>query len=134
MLIKKWRHMYSRYINLNDQEVENLLIEVIDAFLKEDDNRLSFAYETQHAIFWDNNIWFLEFAKADPFAILIFDQNPECCRNSDDDVIVATAAKMLDQSTWWVRSFLDGWNGCLNNSMSITGYLLGDKLRKKYKK
>lgn len=118
---------------MDNQEIEKLFVKLIDEFLKEDKrNSLLFTNKEKHAIFWDNNIWFLEVEAVDAIDILIFKKDPECYKESDDDYIVSTAAKMLDKPAWWIHSFQYGWYGQSNRSMSIGGYLLGDKLRRKY--
>lgn len=118
---------------MDNQEIEKLFVKLIDEFLKENkNNSLLFTDKCKHGIFWDNNIWFLEVEAVDAIDLLIFKKDPECNKESDDDYIVSTAAKVLGKPAWWVHSFQYGWYGQSNKSMSIGGYLLGDKLRRKY--
>lgn len=118
---------------MDNQEIEKLFVKLIDEFLKEDKrNSLLFTDKGKHGIFWDNNIWFIEVEAVDAINILIFKKDPKCYKEGNDDYIVSTAAKVLDKPAWWVCSFQDGWYGQSNKSMSISGYLLGDKLRRKY--
>jgi hypothetical protein len=114
-------------------EIETSLIEHIDAYLAFDEqNSLSFTERTDNGIFWDNNLWFLTSNEANPLAIFVFETSPERDQNIDDDLTISTVAKVFDKPPWFFRSFLDGWYYRSNSSMSIAGFLLGDRLRRKY--
>lgn len=118
---------------MDNLAIEKLLIEIIDLYLKTNKkNSLSFIDNKKFTVFWDNNNWFLSSREADPISLVIFEKNPERCKVGDDDYIIATISKILDKPAWWVRSFQHGWYDRPNNSMSISGYLLGRKLRKKH--
>lgn len=115
------------------QFVEQLLIRVIDAFLALDqDNSLSFEDKSDHCICWENNAWHLTSPKVPPLSLLIIDKNPERCLTLDDDFIIGTISQILDKPPWLILSFQDGWFGRSNRSASISGFLLGEKLRKRY--
>lgn len=70
----------------------------------------------------------------DPLSLLLIAERSE--RESvhrDDNEVVHTLAAILNRPAKWVYSFQDGWYGRSNTNTSITGYLLGRKLRLKYK-
>jgi hypothetical protein len=118
-------------MNLN-QEIETQLINLIDSWLSEEKtNCLSF--DGEYTILWDN-VFFISTSKIDPLSLLLWDTNPERCLNGDDNITTATIAKLLNKSPAWIQSFQNGWSGQKNKSTSISAYLLGVKLRKRYKK
>jgi hypothetical protein len=115
-----------------DTEIETHLTKLIDTWLAEEKtNTLSFGGD--YTILWDN-VWFLSTNQMDPLSLLLWDINPERCLNGDDDITTATIAKLLGRSPAWIHSFQAGWAGKKNKSTSISAYMLGDKLRRHYKK
>jgi hypothetical protein len=68
----------------------------------------------------------------DPLTCLLLCDQPERCKKEDDNQIIATLSVHLQRRPAWVRSFLDGWFGPNNQHGSISGYVLGERLRRKY--
>ena len=113
--------------------IEKLLIEATDAFLAANkDNRLIFG-DPANLLLWNSNLFTLTSPdKAEPLSLLLIQKNPERVSSGDDDILIATLSKFLQKPTWYFRSFQCAWQGKTNSSMSISGFLLGEKLRKKF--
>ncbi len=69
----------------------------------------------------------------DPLSLkLVLDQPEKKSHIRDDNEIINTLSHRLDRSPEWIRGFQNGWFGEKNNSASISGYIFGRNLRKKY--
>lgn len=107
------------------QEIESIIIGCLT-------ENLSFKNE-EFIAFW--NIALCKWqsnSNPDALSCVLIKLNPEPNRNGDDDIVVATLSKLFGISAGWIRSFQDGWRGISNRHTSITGYLLGRKLRLRY--
>jgi hypothetical protein len=119
-----------------DQEIEELIHRCIDKCLKMPGcyYRLSFNDPEDKDGFngiWNNKCWSAQ-QDIDPLTCVLLIENPERNVAYDDNESVSTVVKLLAKSAGWVRSFQHGYYGKANQFTSITGYLLGRKLRLKY--
>lgn len=124
-----------------DDNIEKRLCECLDNLLDEIPMvwKLSFERSKQEASL--NAFWNLEESCwdcadiIDPLSLLIVTESPERERRSNgDSEVIATLGQCIDRRQAWVHSFQCGWYGEKNQSGSISGYLLGNKLRRKYLK
>lgn len=77
--------------------------------------------------------WAFSKDEIDPLSLkLVLDQPEKKTHIRDDNVIINTLSHLLDRSPEWIRGFQNGWFGKKNNSASISGYIFGRNLRKKY--
>jgi hypothetical protein len=111
--------------------IENELIAAIDQFLTNKDHKLSLWFSS-YAVEHKENRWELSNKQADPISILLVHKNAERYTKGDDDIILASLSRSLSIPIAFLKSFICGWNGENNSGTSISGHLLGDKLRKKY--
>jgi len=83
---------------------------------------------------WDDihNKWVLPSSQIDPLSSILMVEQPIPYLRKNDDVVISTLSKVLDRKVSWIQSFQDGWVGIDNRHTSITGYLLGSELKKKY--
>lgn len=107
---------------MNDQEILQLLQKTI----KSTSLTLTFKKpESYFYAYWDSNRW-LAHNFADPLSILLVDlQIPKV---DGDCLALSSLSKFFNKRIAWVESFQNGVYG-LTNSNSISGFLLGRKLR-----
>lgn len=122
---------------MTDKEIENRIWEAINFYVitnsKKDLNVIVDLNATINndgfSVHWnDVTRWTLN-DKGDPLGLLVFHEAPIPNTTLDDNVMVSTAATLLGKSIGWVRSFQDGIHGFKNKNTSISGYLLGYKIR-----
>lgn len=86
--------------------------------------------------YWNGRDGAWDCGEADPLSLLLICENAERedvkDKKMDNETLVSLAC-LLSRSRAWIQSFQDGWYGRSNSNTSITGYLLGRKLRLKYK-
>jgi hypothetical protein len=68
----------------------------------------------------------------DPLTCVLLFKQPERHTKEDDNQVIATLSVHLERRPAWLRSFCDGWFGNKNQHGSISGYVLGHRLRLKY--
>lgn len=124
-----------------DDNIEKRLCEHLDNLLNEAPIVLDLSFkrskrEASLNVFWDTekSCWDCKDI-IDPLSLLIITERPEReRRGNDDNEVVATLGKCIGRRPEWVHSFQCGWFGETNQTGSISGYLLGNKLRRKYLK
>ena len=81
---------------------------------------------------WDDetNKWISKMA--DPLSSILLIEQPRPWSYKDDDLVISTLSKVLGKKVAWISSFQDGWMGFDNRHASITGFLLGSKLKRQY--
>lgn len=85
------------------------------------------------AIYWsgEHNSWkCTDLTKLDPLSWILYCLNMEPCYDGDDNLAIATLARRFNRSANWVKSFHLAVNGKANSGTSISGYVLGLKVRK----
>lgn len=116
----------------HDQEVEQLIVKVLDKAIK-DNYKLKFEKPDEFTAVWSHEEIHWKCSKiTDPFSLVLLIKRPERNNNADDNEVVSSLSVYLKRSPVWIKSFQHAWCGENNKSGSITGYLLGDKLRRKY--
>lgn len=128
---------------LSDEAIEKRLISVIDPIIDGSEmgcSSFELTFEDSGEDYGLNAYWDAREScwdgptEMDPLSLLLVAER--CEResvNKLDDETVATIACVVDRPAGWVRSFQHGWYGRANTDSSIMGYLLGRKLRLKYK-
>lgn len=83
---------------------------------------------------WDDfsNKWSLLSNQIDPLSSILLVEQPRPCSLKNDDIAISTLSKVLERKVSWIQSFQDGWMGFDNRHTSITGFLLGAELNRKY--
>lgn len=127
----------------SDEKIENRLITAIDPVVegsKAGCSSFELTFEDSGEEYGLNAFWDSKEScwngrnEMDPLSLLLVSERPERKSvNKLDDETVATIAHVLNRPAGWVRSFQHGWYGRSNGDSSIMGYLLGRKLRIKYK-
>jgi hypothetical protein len=70
--------------------------------------------------------------RADALSCVLIANQIEPAGKGYDNIAIATVAKYFDRRLIWVDSFQFAWQGYPNHGMSISGYLMGRKLRSLY--
>lgn len=109
-----------------DQDIESRISKAID-----EANRY-------HKLIFEEKKWTVSFEKKwvnefeiDPLSALLLIEQPERIKNEDSEII-ASLSSALNRRPAWIHSFQCGWTNQNNKSGSISGFLLGSKLRKKF--
>lgn len=117
----------------SDLEIENTLIEILKKIVEEKRPLTCGNLMPKLSVFWDSadSCWNSK-KEADPLSLFLITKKPERERRSEDDEAIATLSVALNRRPAWIQSFIFGWSGLNNQSTSINGFLLGDKLRRQF--
>ena len=85
------------------------------------------------AIFWSgpHNAWkCLDSNQLDPLSWVLYCMQPEPFREGDDDLAVATLGNLFNRKPSWVKAFHIALSSKTNSGTSISGFLMGVKVKK----
>ncbi len=77
----------------------------------------------------EENAWMYS-GEIDPLSAVLLVEQLEPYRKGDDDLAVATLSNLFSRYAGWIRSFQIGILGQANSGSSISGYLMGVKIKK----
>ncbi len=84
------------------------------------------------AAYWlgEENKWMFD-GEVDPLSAVLLVEQKEPYREGDDDIAVGTLANMFGRKPNWVKSFQLGLTNKTNSGTSISGFLMGVRIKQK---
>lgn len=80
----------------------------------------------------EKNKWLLP-NLVDPLSCVIVSKNLERTKDGHDHLALATICRFFNRRYAWVKSFQDAWFNESNRSASISGYIIGQQVKKQLK-
>lgn len=121
---------------MNDLTIEKLICAAIDKLLVVGHSLdFSCVEDGCFSAFWISreNAW-RSSLQADALSCVLVANQIEPAGKGYDNIAIATIAKYFDRRLIWVDSFQFAWQGFPNHGNSISGYLMGRKIRSLYTK